>query len=234
MSPTVAQAESRSQRALQSARDKDLSDVVSQKRITLATTEEAFQKMLASQQARWAKEEQDHFDDVEQRKAEIAVLEEKRLKALMPVEDQKREYEALITAGKKVIEEYKEKQQECDRTQEIFEVRFDEVEDQRQKNAQEANRLHAKQLGIETQAAEVSRNAKEVSSGLETLRKDRILFDHSAKEKEDYLQARKVELDQRDQAQNERAEKLEARENRVRVLEIMYNSPVNQTPIHHG
>lgn len=231
LTPTMAQAETRSQRVLQASREKELNDAVALKRKEMAELEAEFQKLLFSQRERWAQEEQRHEESVSLRKQEIEDLEEKRLRVIMPVKNQREEYDKLIQAGKNVIIEYKQKQQIIDRTQEILEVRLDETDEYQLSLKKKEELLSVREKGIEMQEKMSKQNAAFVSESMNDLHLMKIQMDARDLKHTQSLNTREKALQLVTESLELKEKKLEERENRIKVLEIMYDSPINRSPV---
>lgn len=202
LTPNQAQAESRGQRALNASRDKEVSDNLVRKNREMAELEGAFQEMLASQQTRWAKEEMDHEADVVMRESEIRSLEERRRKALIPVDELKQEYENGIQRNKESLTELHNRLQECDRTQEIMETRSDELTSEKERVSWIADEIHSRLEGVRKQEEYSASNSRKVSEDIENLRIEKIRFqaycirkDREISEREEILEQRIISLD---------------------------------------
>ncbi len=150
----------------------------------------------------------------------------------MPTKDQKKQYAKLIAAGKRVIDEYTKKQDECDRVQTILEECLGAVDDDRICLARISDELDSRKRGIEIQEEQTKMNARLLSEGFEKFRKERSEFDVASARRSAQLDERAHELFIREQGLEEETKLLEAREHRIVVLEAMYSSPINQSPIH--
>lgn len=202
LTPNQAQAESRGQRTRIASREKEVSDNLVRKNQEMAELGAAFQEMLLSQQIRWAKEELDHEADVAIRESEIRDLEETRKKALIPVDELKREYENGIQKNKEIQQELNNRVQECDRAQEIMEKRSDELSSEKERVSWVADEIHSRLEGVRKQEAYSAGNAQRVSEGMENLRIEQMRFmvlcsrrEHELSEREKSLEKRIVSLD---------------------------------------
>jgi len=213
LSQTQAQAEVRGQRVLQATREREASSVLNRTRQQIAQSEADFHLMLASQQERWEKEEQDHLNEVSARKAEIKTLEDQKTRALIPVDKARKEAEDLMQVAQKKMTEAEGLQAQNERTQDIFEQRLDDVADREQRSLEVEKKLERRVKGIEAQEAQSKANAALVSEAIEKLRKDILIFDKMVADTE---AARKV----KDAALKEREQRAAAQENANRIERI--------------
>lgn len=228
MTPAEARVGSVNQQALKAGQGKELDKALDAKRKALAMSEADFHTMLASQRIRWAKEEREHGEEVDRREREISVLEEKKRKALIPIEQREKEANNLWQEARQEKQKAIDKQSECDKTQEVMEQRIDEASEEKERLAEFANTLYRKQLGIDLQEVHSKENAQRVSERMETLRVEGEKFANHVRGEEKKLADREEAADKRDAAQDRREESLEERETQVYIRELMTSSPVRK------
>lgn len=227
LAPTQAQAVSRHQRVLQATREKELNEVIENKRIELAKLEEDFQKLLASQRIRWGKEEKEHEKWVEERRAEIERLNEELKKAQFPAD-------LLILRAKKILDEALtrehaviKKQQENDVLEEILAQKIDEADEK--KTAYEKRRvsLNSREQGIAAQEELTKQRTKTFSEYMASVEAG---FDKTRQEfHKQYEKNQKIliDIEMGRKFINDKMEEIANRENQLRILELQYSSPLN-------
>lgn len=240
MGPTQAQAESRSQRALQGARIRENSDALSSIQQRIAQSESDFQKMLESQQERWAQEEKDHEEEIQSRNEEIDKLEGERVRILneklklAATPTQRKEYEGLIAAGRKVIEEYENKKEAVAAIEAQYDKKMEWISEERQRLSDMENGLQERTMSVEVREAGVRSGTKELSESFERLRIEQGGLEKQIHDMNRDFDLRRFSLNDREKELDAREEHLDEREQRIIVLEAMYNSPINESPIRHG
>lgn len=189
-------------------RTKELNQAAESARKKLADAEADFSKMLAGQQMRWAKEEQEHSKDVAARQRELEVLEARRLKALEPVILlEERANKALLEAQNQVIEAEKRENDATD----LYEKLQDSLDDVGQREVdllkyEKEVLAHDKNLEFQQKAAdEQSRFVAERMLNLKT---------EEAKVKEELGRLRTA-LTLQEHSLNARAEKLARTETKL-------------------
>lgn len=234
LTPSQAQAESRNERVRIASRDREAADLLAMKHKQLAEAEADFQQTLASQRARWALEEKEHSDDIERRHREIAILEEKKRDALMPIEELRRQLESSLEASLKVRAEYERKQHECDQLEEVLTTRIDDAQTVKDEAQNLSEMLRRRSEGIELQEEQTRTGARFLSEEIERFRVMKAKFESDCSLREISLQGEEQKIRSQQFALEVRENSLLERERQVEILEIMNSSPINQSPVKHG
>lgn len=186
-------------------RQRDLSKAADQIRKKMADAEADFSKMMAGQQLRWAKEEQDHTKEVQARQRELSILEEDRRKALEPVKLIEDRATKTLLEAQNALQTVLQREKDADDLRERLEAKLDDVGAREQDVLKREQRADALEKNLETQQRIAEDNMAFVARAMKNLQATKETY---VKEMEDL----KMEALLRDRTQQARAENLDRKE----------------------
>lgn len=216
LTPTEAQKRSRSDDVLNAVRSKELSDAVSDKQVELARLEEAGAKFLASQRARWAIEDQEHLLYKTDLLKEVEVLEERKKKALIPIEEIRVEADNKLQEADSVLMRALEKEEHAEDMASVLEKRFDEVSERELEVKTQLSKLNRRESGIKQQEKHTARYAEGVSQAAQLFLDRSMIKEAELDKRANDLQVAQFELDVRQIAQGKREKELDEREGNLK------------------
>lgn len=136
-------------------RTQEVNDMVLKSNAELARAQESFNVTLATNQAKWALEEEEHLQRLQTMIVEIEALEKRKQQALIPIKMYKQEADNMLSEAKILLDKTKEKDEQCEFLQEKLEEKLTEVADREESVAIEENRQKNAQLGIDMQKEQI-------------------------------------------------------------------------------
>lgn len=164
-------------------------------RRNLATAEADFQQTLAKNLHQWEEEEKAHIARGEEMRAEIAVLEAQKSKALEPIESMKKTAEIAVLEAQKTLHRVQEKEERIDELSDLLQSKLDDVGARESDCLMREQRIRSEQQGIEDQQAMVR-------AGVVKLSEQTTSFLERAEEQEILLRERDTALILREQSLN--------------------------------
>lgn len=206
LTPTEAQKRVRSDDALKAVRRKEMSDAVTESAQSLANLEGDFQKLLASQRARWALEENEHIGETKRRKEEIEILERERAPLLIPIAELEKKAENTLQEAQIVLMRANEKEEHNDRMASVLERRLDGVSERELAATTKENQLDRREKGVVSQETLTSSRARQFSEASERFVAASEKREAGLKQKERGLELREINLSTREAAVTRREE----------------------------
>lgn len=188
LNPSEVQDLKAQQLARDAMRVRDMSKATDEARKRLANAEADFQQMLAGQQLRWSREQEDYNKEVAERQKELGVLEERRQKALEPVKLVEERARKTLHEAHIGLQGVQKREHELDDLKELLEGKLDavgareqDVLTREQKASALEKNLEAQQRISEDNMAFVGRalkdlNARKKLAEQEVIEKQKALF----------------------------------------------------------
>lgn len=228
LTPTEAQRRTRNDDALKAVRSRELADEVNKRRSELNQTESDFQKLLASQRARWALEEQDHMRHVMQNDADAKAIEKWKQETLVHIESLRKEAENELEDVRLREKKADEKEKYSDSLALTLETRLDEVSEMQHQSSELKKSLERREKGVKMQEKLTSQRASEQAVAARIFLEKSAEREQNALIKAQDLDIREINIDSRAKTLDERAGALEEREYQVAIAELKFNSPVKK------
>lgn len=184
LSPTEAVTQSKNRSEGEKQRIVKIQTLIAQKLRELSDAEKAFDTALKEQHDIWAKEETLFLRKKQELEADVQRLEERRIAALIPLENKARELDTKESSLVKLKTELEIKDSDLEETKRLLETRLDEVSERELK----ANDMS---LLLERQKSDLEERAETVNKDSESLTK---AFAESLSELN--LKKREIELSQ--------------------------------------
>lgn len=176
-------------------RVKDMDRATDASRKRLANAEADFQKALAGQQLRWAREQEDYDKEVARRQSELAVLEERRKNALEPVSLLEERAKKLLADAELTLQKANEREQEVEELKELLEGRLDAVGAREQDVLLRERQATATEENIKSQQRITSDNLAQLSKDIYAFKVEKVKFEQEMNQRNTTLILRERSLE---------------------------------------
>ena len=147
-------------------RTQELEAAAKKARLNLADSQAEFQSTLALNRQKWALEEDEHRERVNQRKQEIDVLEAKRMNAMIPIDIIKASAEEQLRDAENYAKTVREREEYAESLSEKLQDKLDEIGAREQDVKQKALELDIREQGLENQSNATLTGVKKLSADL--------------------------------------------------------------------
>ena len=134
----------------------------------LAQSEADFQLMLAGQQARWAREQQDHQKLAAEMTKEVYELEERREKALIPVKIEEEKAQEALRKASETLKSALQREEEAEQLSEALQDKLDAVGAREQDLLQKEKRAEVKEGALKIMEEQRQANAKTMTDQMQS------------------------------------------------------------------
>lgn len=148
------------QRLREIMRTQELDKASQAARLNLANSQAAFSDSLANQRLKWAKEEDDHAQQVAKQEAELAVLEQRFKLANQPIALLKQEAEAKLAEANFMLKEVLIREEDAELLAEQLQDRLDAVGIREEDVKRREVLAHIKDLDLANQAHNTTVNGQ--------------------------------------------------------------------------
>ena len=203
------------EQARQILRTQELEKAAKEARLKLADSQADFNNTLALNRQKWAEEEEEHRQRVNERKTEIDVLEAKRMNAMIPVDILKASAEEQLADAENYAKSVREREEYAEDLTAKLQDKLDEVGQREQDVTQKAKELEIREIGIENQANSTVAGIKKLNADLQEFiafkaqsEKEIALMEKIIDIQEKHLEDKETELNQLQKSLNEQAIRL--------------------------
>ena len=203
------------EQARQILRTQELEKAAKEARLKLADSQADFNNTLALNRQKWAEEEEEHRQRVNERKTEIDILEAKRMNAMIPVDILNASAEEKLADAENFAKSVREREEYAEQLTETLQDKLDEVGQREQDVSRKTKELEIREIGIENQINSTNSGVKKLSADLAEFlafkeSKEKALNDQFVilQDKETKLLNREQELDKLQKTLNEQAIRL--------------------------
>ena len=183
---------------LQILRTQELEKAAKEARLKLADSQADFQSTLALNRQKWAEEEDEHRQRVNERKAEIDALEAKRMNAMIPIDILKSSAEEQLKDAEDYAKSVREREEEAESLTELLQDKLDEVGQREQDVSHKEKELEIREVGIENQIQSTVSGVKKLSQDLAEFLAYKELTEKQLKESNQALEETQIKLSNRE------------------------------------
>lgn len=197
-------------------RTQELEKAAREARLKLADSQADFNNTLALNRQKWALEEEEHRQRVNERKAEIDALEAKRMNAMIPIDIIKASAEEQLADAEHYAKSVREREEYAEDLAEKLQDKLDEVGQREQDVNQKTRELEIREIGIENQSQSTITGIKKLSADLaeflafKTKSETEIaVMQKTIEIQEKHLENKTIELDKLQKSLNDQAVRLQ-------------------------
>ncbi len=211
--PQEARDQNTGQQTRDIMRTQEIKEEINKSQRELALHEANFSKMLASQRARWAKEEEEHSVRVSEMTNEIRHLQQNKDELLIPIDLELKKAQNITREAERKLAEASKIKPDVEYLRDLFEEKWDEVVDREEQVGKAEKKLLVKKEGMKLEQELISKNHQSVLNEWASFNEYKKSQEKLIKE--EYSKLRIIEL-----AQETKTKELEAKEKDLHDREI--------------